>query len=112
MSKSKFVYEEYERLKSLFLVVEENKQHLVDDLLQKAAFLKVELDSLQEQIKKYGSVQISNKGNQRETVAYKSYLSSLSLYQTIIRTLNSILGKNISDNDDDFDDFIKRANEQ
>lgn len=111
MSKTKCVYEEYERLKSLFLNVDETKKNLVDELLQKAAFLKIELDNFQEQIKLYGAVQISNKGNQRETVAYKSYLSSLSLYQTIIRTLNSILGKNVDDGTDDFDEFIKRANE-
>ena len=36
---SKCVYEEYERLKKLFLNVDESKAELVDELLKKASFL-------------------------------------------------------------------------
>ena len=43
---------EYKRLKSLFSLVDESKTELVDNLIHQAAFMKVELDKLQEQIKK------------------------------------------------------------
>jgi len=46
------VMEEYERLVDLFKDVEENKTKLVDELLMKAAFLKVQLDELEFSLKK------------------------------------------------------------
>ena len=100
---------EYERLKSLFTNVDESKTELVDELLKKASFLKCELENLEGLVKKYGSVQKSNKGNVRESVYYKTYLQSLNVYQGIIKTLNTIMGKNIIDDDDEFDDFIKQV---
>lgn len=112
MAKIKCVHDEYIRLKKLFDAVDPAKAELVDELLKKASFLKVELDRLEEQVKKYGSVQTSTKGNQRVSVCYKTYLSSINTYQTIIRTLNSIMGKNIIDEDDEFDDFLKKALEE
>ena len=42
---------EYERLAALFQDVDPNKTKLVDELLKKAAFLKVELDELQAQVR-------------------------------------------------------------
>ena len=43
---SKCVYEEYERLKKLFINVDESKAELVDELLKKGSFLNSELDVL------------------------------------------------------------------
>lgn len=103
------VNDEYLRLKKLFESVEEVKNELVDELLRKAAFLKAELDNLEVKINKYGSIEVSNKGNTRESIYYKTYLSTVGIYQGIIRTLNSILGKSVSDDDDSFDEFIKKA---
>lgn len=101
------VRKEYERLSALFKDVEESKTKLVNELLLKAAFLKVQLDGLELQIKKYGAVQMKN-GEFRESVSYKTFLSSLAVYQTIIKTLNSIMGKNTIDEDDEFDEFMKK----
>lgn len=102
---------EYERLKSLFSSVDETKTELVDNLIQQAAFMKVELGILQEQIRKHGAIQVSNKGAQRQTEAAKYYTKLVNSYGTIIKTLNSIMGKNIVDEDDDFDKFIGRMSE-
>ena len=101
------VKKEYERLSALFKDVEESKTKLVNELLLKAAFLKVQLDGLELQIKKYGAVQMKN-GEFRESVSYKTFLSSLAVYQTIIKTLNSIMGKNTIDEDDEFNEFMKK----
>lgn len=102
---------EYERLKSLFSSVDETKTELVDNLIQQAAFMKVELGILQDQIRKHGAVQVSTKGAQRQTEAAKYYTKLVNSYGTVIKTLNSIMGKNIIDEDDEFDKFIGRMSE-
>ncbi len=109
MSRLKEVSIEVERLRSLFSSVDETKTQLVDSLIEQAAFMKVELGILQEQIKKHGAVQISSKGNQRQTEAAKYYTKLVNSYGTVIKTLNSIMGKNVIDDDDDeFDKFMAR----
>ena len=110
MSKISDINIELERLRSLFSSVDENKAQLVDSLIEQAAFMKVELGILQEQIRKYGSVQVSSKGAQRQTEAAKYYTKLINSYGTVIKTLNSIRGKDVIDSDDAFDDFLKRAN--
>ena len=47
----KKVKAEYKRLQDLFKSVDENKAKLVDELLMKAAFLKVQLDELEVTLK-------------------------------------------------------------
>ena len=110
MSKISDINIELERLRSLFSSVDENKTQLVDSLVEQAAFMKIELGILQEQIRKYGSVQVSSKGAQRQTESAKYYTKLINSYGTVIKTLNSIMGKNVIDGDDAFDDFLKRAN--
>ena len=111
MSRIKDVSYEYERLKSLFSLVDESKTELVDNLIYQASFMKVELDKLQEQIKKHGAIQVSSKGTQRQTEAAKYYTKLVNSYGTVIKTLNTILGTQVDDGDDAFDEFLKRANE-
>lgn len=111
MSKIVDVKNEYERLLSLFSSVDETKTELVDNLIQQAAFMKVELGILQNQIRKHGAVQVSTKGAQRQTDAAKYYTKLINSYGTVIKTLNSIMGKNIIDEDDEFDKFIGRMSE-
>ena len=88
--KSRCTYKEYERLKCLFLNGNEDKLPLVDELLKKAAFLVSSLNRYEEDIKHNGAIQKSNKGNVRVNPAVKLYLQTLSVYQAIIKTLNSI----------------------
>jgi hypothetical protein len=102
---------EYERLRSLFSSVDETKTKLVDNLIEQAAFMKIELGILQDQIRKHGAIQISNKGAQRQTEATKYYTKLVNSYGTVIKTLNSIMGKNIIDEDDEFDKFIGKMSE-
>jgi len=108
LSKLENVKLEYERLRSLFSSVDPTKAELVDNLINEAAFMRVQLENLQLQIRKYGAVQISSKGTQRQTEAAKFYTKLVNSYGTVIKTLNSIMGKNIVDDDDEFDNFMKR----
>ena len=110
MKMASCVYEEYQRLKKLFINVDESKAELVDELLEKASFLKVELDTLEKQVNKRGAIETSNKGNTRVSIYYKTYLQTVNIYQGIIKTLNSIMGKNILDEDDEFDAFMSGLN--
>ena len=105
------VKNEYNKIKSLFNNSNETKSDLVDNLIFQAAFMKVELDKLQGQITKYGAVQISSKGAQRQTEAAKYYTKLVNSYGTVIKTLNTILGTQVDDGDDAFDEFLKRASE-
>lgn len=109
MGTVKNVHIEYERLKALFSNVDEAKSELVDNLIQQAAFMSVELQLLQDKIKRFGAVQVSTKGTQRQTEAAKYYTKLVNSYGTVIKTLNSILGKNVDEGDDAFDEFLKRA---
>ncbi len=111
MSITNDTYTEYKRLKSLFSLVDDSKKELVDNMIHQAAFMKVELDKLQGQIRKYGAVQISTKGSQRQTEAAKYYTKLVNSYGTVIKTLNTILGTQVDDGDDVFDEFLKRATE-
>jgi regulator of replication initiation timing len=107
MSKIKDVQIEYERLRSLFSSVDPTKAELVDNLLNEAAFMRVQLENLQQQIRKYGAVQISSKGTQRQTEAAKYYTKLVNSYGNVIKTLNTIMGKNMIDDNDEFDEFMK-----
>ena len=92
-------------------MVDESKTKLVDNLIYQAAFMKMELDKLQEQSRKHGAIQISSKGTQRQTEAAKYYTKLVNSYGTVIKTLNTILGTQVDDGDDALDEFLKRANE-
>jgi regulator of replication initiation timing len=111
MGNIKAIQCEYDRLRALFTSVEPAKTKLVDNLINEAAFMKVELSKLQDQMIKYGAVQMSTKGAQRQSEAAKYYTKLVNSYGTVIKTLNSILGTQVNDGDDAFDEFLKRANE-
>jgi hypothetical protein len=109
MSKTSHVDLEYERLKSLFKDSDETKSELVDSLIQQASFMKVELDQLQSKIREFGAVQVSSRGAQRQTESAKYYTKLVNSYGTVIKTLNSVLGKQEKDMDDEFDEFLRKS---
>ncbi len=105
---NKKVDAEYQRLLLLVKDVDETKKQLLDELLKKAAFLKVKMDLLQEAINEKGTMQRYKKtGELKMSQRYKVYLASLATYQQILKTINNIIGKNKAEEDDEFDEFIK-----
>ena len=74
---NKNVKKEYERLKSLFKDVDAKKAELVDELLKKAAFLKVQLDELEKDIDEFGATLHFSDGSSKQSSSYKSFLSSV-----------------------------------
>ncbi len=100
---------EYENLKSIYKNSDATKLRLCDDLLSKAAFLKVQLKDLENQIKKQGSIQRSSKGNSRVTMAYKTYLQTVGVYQNVLKSIDKIMEGSSDDGDDAFDEFMKKV---
>ena len=77
MGKLNSVSIEYYRLKSLFDSVDQTKAELVDNLLNEAAFMKVQLSNLRTHIQTHGAIQFSTKGDQRQTEAADIFSSKL-----------------------------------
>ena len=67
---TKKIKKEYERLAALFKDVDDTKTKLIDELLHKAAFLKVQLDDLQADVIRNGAIEYSSKGNSRQAPCY------------------------------------------
>ena len=109
MSKLNCVYEEYIRLSSLFALdsLDSGKRTLVEELLQQAAFMKMELEILKEQIHKYGAVQVSTSGKQRQSEPAKYYTKLMSSFSSTLKTISAIMGKNSGEEDDELDKFLK-----
>jgi hypothetical protein len=109
MSKISCVYDEYKRLSSLFALdsLDSGKRTLVEELLQQAAFMKMELEILKEQIHQYGDVQGSTGGKQRQSEPAKYYTKLVSSFSSTLKTISAIIGKNSGDEDDELDKFLK-----
>lgn len=108
-NKTTLIFEEYKRLKNLFVGQDENKIKLVDELLKKASFLKVELENLESIIIDEGFIETTARGGSSISGHYKAYLQTVGVYQNLIKTINGIFGKQVVKDDDDFDEFMKKA---
>lgn len=98
---------EFEKLNEIFKDVEEAKRKLVEGLIQDAAFLKVENESLRELLSKTGIVKVHPEypDIQKPIEAAKQYRQNLNSYAVVIKALNSVLSKNIIDEADELEDY-------
>lgn len=109
MSRIKCVYDEQQRLQSLFALdkLDDQRKAIVEQLIDEVAFMKVELDLLKAQIKQYGSVQISKTGKQRQSEPAKYYTKLVSSFSATLKTISSIVGKDVGTEEDELDKFLK-----
>ena len=107
MSKREVYQKELEKLNELFKDVEEQKQKLVEGLIEDAAFLFAENIVLKQSLAKSGMVKVhpEHPNIQKPTEAAKQYLKNVNSYAVIIKTLNSVLSKGILDDYDDLSEF-------
>lgn len=108
MKKSDVYKQEYEKLIKIFEIVEIDKRKLAQGLIEDAAFLYAENFVLKELMKDVGMLKVhpSNKTMQKQTEAGKQYLKNINSYSVVIKSLSSILDKNIIEEDeDDMDEF-------
>ncbi|MDF2546135.1 MAG: zinc-binding protein [Anaerosolibacter sp.] len=101
------VGKEYERIKGLFEGIDEKQMALIDGAIWECARLRVELNDLNEVVKKSGLVKIhpTEPSLQKELPVSKMIVKVRANYLNYIAKLSSILGKNIDDEDNDLEEF-------
>jgi len=94
-TKDKLIEDEKERLKAIFINLDENKRELVTPLIEKAAFMSIELDILQENIQKNGWVsEYKNGENQygtKKSPEAETYVALTKNYAAVIRQLTDLV---------------------
>ena len=112
--KSDEIQQERDRLLKLFQNAEPVKAELVDGLIWDAAYLKVENDCLRQLMTETGMVKVHpvNKDIQKPVEAARQYRQNVNSYAVIIKTLNSILGKDADDEEDGYDKWLKEKQQQ
>eukprot|EP00825_Cyclidium_porcatum_P003642 TRINITY_DN11695_c0_g1_i2.p5 TRINITY_DN11695_c0_g1~~TRINITY_DN11695_c0_g1_i2.p5 ORF type:complete len:117 (-),score=37.89 TRINITY_DN11695_c0_g1_i2:366-716(-) len=104
---------EFDKLNKIFEKIEEPKRQLVEGLIEQAAFFKGENFELEQIIKKTGTVKVHPKypSVQKSVVAAEEYRKNSNSYVSVIRALNNVLQKNVIEEDDGFDDWLKEQRE-
>ncbi|WP_207383532.1 hypothetical protein [Paenibacillus solani] len=97
------------KLREIFSKVDPEKAELVDGLIQDAAFLKAENSELRSRMAETGMVEFhpTNPRLQRTVEAAKQYLKNVNSYSVIVKTLNGVLMKDVIEDDDEFDKFLR-----
>lgn len=95
----------------LFSGIEETKQKLVLGLIERAAFMRVQLDELEDDLNTYGWTEWFSQGDQepykRKRPEAEVYNQTNGNYQKIIRQLTDLLPKSVeAPSDDGFDSFV------
>ena len=95
LSKFEKIRKESNRIKKIFKDLDENKKKLVTPLIDKAAFMSVTLDELQEQINDEGCVsEYKNGENQfgtKKSPEVEIYLNMSKNYANIIKQLTELV---------------------
>ncbi|MBX4149518.1 hypothetical protein [Paenibacillus lautus] len=108
-AKSEILKREEAKLREIFSKVDPEKAELVDGLIQDAAFLKAENSELRSRMAETGMVEFhpTNPRLQRPVEAAKQYLKNVNSYSVIVKTLNGVLMKDVIEDDDEFDKFLR-----
>ena len=89
------IKKEYARLRKQFAGIEEKNRAISEPLLQNAAFMRVTLEDLQEEVNTYGTTEEYQNGpNQsgfKQSAALQGYNSTVKNYNATIKTLAGIL---------------------
>ena len=89
------IKDEKKRLKEIFEELEENKRNLVTPLIEKAAFMSIELDDLQETIEQDGwTSEYKNGENQygtKKSPEAETYIALSKNYAAVIKQLTELV---------------------
>lgn len=112
-SKKTRVSEEKQRLDMLYADLPENRKQLAAGLIERAAFMRAELEDLEADLAKNGWIEMFSQGKQepyaRARPQGQAYNSTNANYQKTIKQLDSLLPKfapTQGDEDDGFDSFV------
>ncbi len=95
LSREKRIEHELSRISIYFEELDENKKAMIEPLLQNAAFMRIALEDLQEEISKEGPVEQYKNGNQqygmKQSAALQAFNSTIKNYAVVIKTLTGFL---------------------
>lgn len=95
LTKEELISKEKRRLKGIFKNLDENKKKLVTPLIEKAAFMSIELDILQETIQQDGwTSEYKNGANQfgtKKSPDAEAYIALSKNYAAIIKQLTDLV---------------------
>lgn len=110
LNKDILVKREIARLTGLFKDIEKNRRLSTNGLIAEAAFMKITLQELKQEIDKEGPIDLMPQGDYsilREHPALKSYNTMVQRYAALLKQLTDLLPKEVKLVDDDgFEDFI------
>ena len=90
MDRSEQIKSELRKLRKIFGNLGENERKFIEPMLQNAAFMRVILEELQEQIAENGCVEEYTNG---ENQGGKKMSAELSAYNTTVRNYNTVMVK-------------------
>ena len=118
-TKKNRIKEEKERLEKLYADLSENKKRLAAGLIERASFMRVELEDLEVFLSENGWTELFSQGNQdpydRARPQGQTYNTMNANYQKIIKQLDALLPKEETPKDKDgdgFEDFIYGRDER
>ena len=112
-SKQSRVKREKKRLEALFAEIPESKKRLVEGLVERAAFMRVELEELEKDLAENGWVELFSQGKQepydRARPQGQTFNTMSANYQKIIKQLTDLLPKDTpvpAEANDGFENFV------
>ena len=117
-SKEKSISSEMKRLSSQFGKIEPKKKRVTVGLIERAAFMRIALAELEDDLNTYGFWEYFSQGDQepyqRKRPASEIYGQMNKNYQSIIKQLTDLLPKEDAkpDNDDGFGDFVNGRDDE
>ena len=98
MDKDKLIKKEIKKLNDIFRFLPADKKELCEGLIQNAAFMRITLMELQEDVNEHGAMISCQSGNGFTTIkdnpAQKAYATMISRYTSVIDQLSSYLPSN------------------
>lgn len=101
------VQKEYERIRNLFSNCDETQLAVVDGAIWEAARLRAELNGLNEIIAQTGLIKVNpqNPNMQKELPVSRMVVRVRANYLNYISKISSILGKSITDDEEELSDY-------
>ena len=112
LDRYKLVGEEKAKLLKQFSALPTKQKNIVDGLIERAAFMRIMLAGLEEDIKKNGEFELFTQSDavqpyQRKRPAVDIYNASIKNYSSIIKQLTELLPAENSAAEDELLDFLK-----
>lgn len=110
--KEKAIKKEENRLKRIYKNIENNKKSTIEGLIQRAAFMRISLDEMEQDINENGFTEPFSQGKQepylRQRPVADIYNKMNTSYQKIIKQLTDLLPRADpkKDDTDEFEEFV------